>query len=195
MADDLKVLVVFGSVREERQGLGVARFVERRLQARGVSTELADPMELPLPLLSRRYAHHAPGTAPEPMVRLAGMIERADAVAVVSAEYNHGIPPALKNLLDHYLEEWFFKPAGIVSYSAGRFGGVRAAMQLRMTLAELGMPTVSSLLPVPTVSRSVSADGEDLTDWLTKAADRFLDDLLWWAAAAKARKAAAGTPF
>ena len=40
----------------------------------------------------------------------------ADAIVVVSGEYNHSIPPALSNLLDHFLEEWFWKPSAIVCY-------------------------------------------------------------------------------
>lgn len=191
----LNVLVVYGSVRRDRQGIRFARFLMKRLAARDVSAELADPMEIELPLLDRMYKEYDSGTAPEPMERLAGMIGRADAVIVVSGEYNHGIPPALKNLLDHFLEEWFLRPAGIACYSAGRFGGVRAAMQLRMTLAELGMPTISSLLPLPNVGAALSADGEPADDRLIRSADRFLDELLWWAAAAKRRKQAAGAPF
>lgn len=190
-----RVLIVFGSVRSERRGIRLVRFLEKRLAGRGVPCEVADPAEIELPLLDRMYKEYGTGEAPEPMERMAGMIRRADAVIVVSAEYNHGMPAALKNLLDHFLEEWFFRPCGIASYSAGRFGGVRAAMQLRMTLAEIGMPTISSLLPVPTVGQSVSEAGEDRTEWLTKAADRFLDDLLWWAEAARAQKERAGTPF
>jgi NAD(P)H-dependent FMN reductase len=128
------------------------------------------------------------------MERLAGLIRPADAVCVVSAEYNHGVPPALKNMLDHFLEEWFHKPAGVCCYSTGRFGGVRAAMQLRMILPELGMPTISSLLPVPHVARAVPLDGEP-ESWVIPAADRFLRELMWWAAAARDRRATEGSPF
>jgi NAD(P)H-dependent FMN reductase len=87
-------------------------------------------------------------------------------------------------MLDHFLEEWFHKPAGVCCYSTGRFGGVRAAMQLRMILPELGMPTISSLLPVPHVARAVPLDGEP-ESWVIPAADRFLRELMWWAAAAR----------
>ena len=104
-------------------------------------------------MLDRMYKEHAPGTAPEPMERMAGMIRDADAVIVVSAEYNHAAPPALVNMLDHYLEEWSGKPCGICTYSAGRFGGVRALSTLRMMLGELGMPTMPTILPVPTVAK------------------------------------------
>ena len=192
---DLNVLTVYGSVRRDRQGIRLARFLVDRLEARGVEAPLADPMEIPLPLLDRMYKEYDKGAAPEPMERLAGMIRGADAVLVVSGEYNHGIPPALKNLLDHFLEEWFFRPAGIACYSAGRFGGVRAAMQLRMTLAEIGMPTVSSILPVPYISDALSEDGVPADDRMIRSADRFLDELLWWAKAAKRQKEAAGAPF
>lgn len=195
MTDTPSVLIVYGSVRRDRQGIGLARFLLERVRERGAAAELADPMEIELPLLDRMYKEYPPGGAPEPMERMAGMIRRADAVLVVSGEYNHGIPPAMKNMLDHFLEEWFFRPAGIACYSAGRFGGVRAAMQLRMTLAELGMPTVSSLLPVPGIADVVTTDGEPLQSWLSPAADRFLDDLLWWAAAARDRRERVGTPF
>ncbi len=197
MADmpPLSLLVVFGSVRRERQGDRLATFMLRRIEAAGHRATLADPREIELPLLDRMYKEYAPGTAPEPMERMAALIRGADGVLVVAAEYNHGIPPALKNLLDHFLEEWFHRPAGIVSYSAGRFGGVRAAMQLRMTLAELGMPTISSLLPVPEIATSLAADGTDRTPWLTAAADRFVAELGWWAEAARRRQAEVGPPF
>lgn len=83
------------------------------------------------------------------MQRMAGLIRAADAVAVVSAECDHGPPAALKDLLDHHLEEWSGLPCGIATCSPGHFGGVRAATQLHMTLAELGMPAIPTLPPGP----------------------------------------------
>jgi len=195
MADPLSLLVVFGSVRRDRQGDRLANFLVRRIEAAGHRAMLADPLAIELPLLDRMYKEYEAGTAPEPMERMASLIRGADGVLVVSGEYNHGIPPALKNLLDHFLEEWFHRPAGIVTYSAGRFGGVRAAMQLRMTLAELGMPTVSSLLPVPEIATALTPEGTDQTPWLTAAADRFVAEVAWWAAAARRQKAEVGPPF
>ena len=101
------------------------------------------------------------GTAPGAAASGSPTLYRAvDGFVIVSGEYNHGIPPALKNLLDHFLEEYFFRPSAIVCYSAGSFGGVRAAMQLRMTLAELGMPSIPSLFPVPKVQDAFDDDGQ-----------------------------------
>ncbi len=194
-SEPLTFLLALGSVRSDRQGGRLAELLSRRIEALGHRPALADPRDFELPLLDRMYKEYAPGSAPPAMVRLADLIRTADGVVVVSAEYNHGIPAALKNLLDHFLEEWFHRPAAIATYSAGRFGGVRAAMQLRMTLAELGMPTISSLLPVPEIGKAIAEDGTDQTEWLTGAADKFLTELAWWAEAARRQKAAVGEPY
>ena len=120
---------------------------------------LVDPIEDRLPLLDRMYKEYEPGQAPEVLERLAASIRAADAFVVVSGEYNHSIPPALSNLLDHFLEEYFFRPSAIVCYSAGAFGGVRAAMQLRAMLCELGTPSIPSLFPIPKVQDAFDEDG------------------------------------
>src|SRR3974390_3288102 len=97
------------------------------------------------------YKEYAQGTAPAVLEGLANLYRASDGFIIVSGEYNHSIPPALSNLLDHFLEEYFFRPSAIACYSNGAFGGVRAAMQLRAMLCELGMPSISSLFPVPRV--------------------------------------------
>jgi len=147
----LRFVILYGSVRETRQGIKAARFIVDQLARRGHSTNLIDPLEQRLPLLDRMYKEYTKGDAPAALQALAEIYRAADGFVVVSGEYNHGIPPALKNLLDHFLEEYFFRPSAIVCYSAGAFGGVRAAMQLRMTLGELGMPSIPSIFPIPHV--------------------------------------------
>ena len=126
--------VILGSVRSGRMGIRAARYLVKRLEARGYEAPLVDPAELALPFLDKMYKEYGPGEAPETLQCLATLFRRADAFVIVSAEYNHAIPPALSNLLDHFLEEYFWRPSAIVCYSAGRYGGVRAAMQLRAML-------------------------------------------------------------
>jgi NAD(P)H-dependent FMN reductase len=113
---------------------------------------------------------------------------------IVSGEYNHGIPPALKNLLDHFLEEYFFRPSAIVCYSAGAFGGVRAAMQLRMTLGELGMPGIPSIFPIPHVHDAFDDTGRAQQPIFEERVGRFLDELEWYAEALR-RAREGGTPY
>jgi len=108
----------------------------RALQERGCEPVLVDPLEKRFPLLDKMYKEFPPGQAPPVMEEIADLFRRADGFCIVSGEYNHTVPPALSNLMDHFLEEYFWRPAGIVCYSGGRFGGVRAAMTLRSSLGK-----------------------------------------------------------
>ena len=184
----LRLIVVFGSVRSERQGIRAARFVVSECQKRGYEVTLIDPLEYRLPLLDKMYKEYAKGQAPQVLERLAALIVPADGVVVVSGEYNHSIPPALSNLLDHFLEEWFWKPSAIVCYSAGSFGGVRAAMQLRMMLAELGTVSIPSLFPVPKVQEAFAEDGTPTDPKTHTRVSKFLDELEWYAEALRAHR-------
>jgi NAD(P)H-dependent FMN reductase len=184
----LNLAILLGSVRRDRMGIRAARFVMGALEARGHAPTLVDPVELQLPLLDRMYKEHPKGQAPENLEKLATLYRAADGFVIVSGEYNNGIPPALKNLLDHFLEEYFWRPSGIVCYSQGSFGGVRAAMQLRMTLAECGMSSVPSLMPIPAIQNALSEDGVPADARLTKSMARFLDEFEWYARALQAER-------
>ena len=190
----LTVPVILGSVRSDRIGIRAARFLVARLEARGHAAPLVDPAALKLPLLDRMYKEYPTGQAPAALEQLATLYRGADAFLVVSGEYNHGVPPALSNTLDHFLEEYFWRPSAICCYSAGQFGGVRAAMPLRAMLAEMGMPSIPSLLPIPRLQKAVDAGGTPAEPWLDKAAARFLDELEWYAEALRERRRA-GTPY
>jgi NAD(P)H-dependent FMN reductase len=186
--------VILGSVRSDRQGIKAARFIIRYLENRGHEAPLVDPLELKLPLLDRMYKEYPKGEAPVTLERLAELFRRADAFVVVSGEYNHSIPPGLSNTLDHFLEEYFWRPSAIVCYSGGRFGGVRAAMQLRAMLCELGMPSIPSLLPIPEIGKTLDPEGNPQQPWLDKSAGRFIDELVWYAEALR-RQRTEGTPY
>jgi NAD(P)H-dependent FMN reductase len=190
----LNVPVILGSVRRDRIGIRVARYAVAALTDRGHHATLVDPVEYPLPLLDRMYKEYEPGQAPEVLERLAGVVRAADAYVIVSGEYNHSIQPALSNLLDHFLEEYFFKPSAIACYSAGAFGGVRAAMQLRSMLAEMGMSSIPSVLPFPKAHELLTDDGRPTGDRPGKGAAKFFNELEWYANALKAARAG-GTPY
>jgi NAD(P)H-dependent FMN reductase len=190
----LKVAVLLGSVRSDRMATRAGRFVEAALGAHGHEPVLVDPLELGLPLLDRMYKEHPKGEVPAPLEQLATLYRQVDGFVILSGEYNNGIPPALKNLLDYFLEEYFWRPSAIVCYSAGQFGGVRAAMQLRMVLAELGMPSIPSLLPIPKIAKQLDETGAPQAEWLSKSADRFLQEFAWYARALQ-RARTEGTPY
>jgi len=179
----LKLVVLLGTVRSDRQGIKAARYVERALLARGHDVSLVDPLVVRLPLLDRMYKEYDKGQAPEALESLAALYRAADAFVIVSGEYNHSIPPALSNLLDHFLEEYFFRPSAIVCYSAGAFGGVRAAMQLRAMLCELGMPSISSLFPIPVIGDAFDEQGAAKDPAMGRRFARFAAELEWYAEA------------
>jgi NAD(P)H-dependent FMN reductase len=146
MAD--KILVFYGSYRSDRLGIRLADFVVAGVGARGESAELVDAKIVGLPMLDRMYKEYPTGSAPPAMEALAAKIRAADAFIFVVGEYNWGMQPGLKNLTDHFLEEWFWRPAAIASYSAGRLSGARSGALWHGTLSEMGMVVISSTLTV-----------------------------------------------
>jgi NAD(P)H-dependent FMN reductase len=191
----LNIVLLYGSVRRERQGIRAARFVDVRLKARGHAVTLVDALEVQLSLLDRMYKDYPKGQAPAVLERLATLYRAADAFVIVTGEYNHSVPPALSNLLDHFLEEYYFRPSAIVSYSGGQFGGVRAAVHLQAILCELGMPSISSTFPVPKVQSAFDLDGNELTPGAARRFDRFAAELEWYAEALKRQREEKGTPY
>ncbi|RNJ61356.1 MAG: NADPH-dependent oxidoreductase [Porphyrobacter sp. IPPAS B-1204] len=196
MAD--RILVFYGSYRSDRQGIRLADYCVRQLVELGADVELIDAQAVGLPMLDRMYKEYPKGEAPQALETLAAKIRAADAFLFVVGEYNWSVQPGLKNLTDHFLEEWFWRPAAIASYSAGRFGGVRAALAWRDILGEMGMVVVSSTIAVGPMKDSLDEDGAPVGDGgkaLEKQFPRFADDLAWWTAAAKAQREREKPPY
>ena len=193
-----RILVLYGSYRSDRMGIRLAQFVVDGLSAMGHEVEMIDAKAVGLPMLDRMYKEYKPGEAPAVLEELAGKIRYADGFVFITGEYNWGIQPGLKNLTDHFLEEWFWRPAAIASYSAGRFSGARAATAWHGTLSEMGMVVVSSTIAAGPISQTLSAEGQPIGEGgkaLQRAFPRFADDLLWWVEAAKAQHARKKPPY
>src|ERR1700756_3079730 len=186
-----RILVFYGSYRSNPLGIGLAQFVVERLRRRGEAAELIDAKAVNLPMLDRMYKEYPKGEAPAALEQLAHKIRAADGFVFVTGEYNWGIQPGLKNLTDHFLEEWFWRPAAIASYSAGRFSGARAATAWHGTLSEMGMVVTSSTIAVGPIAQTLSADGKPRE----AAFPRFADDLAWWVEAAKAQREKKKPPY
>ena len=194
----MRVLVFYGSYRSDRMGIRLADYVVRGLKDRGCDTELIDAKAVGLPMLDRMYKEYPRGKAPAALETLAGKIRAADAFVFVTGEYNWGVQPGLKNLTDHFLEEWYWRPAAIASYSAGRIAGARSNFLWHGTLSEMGMIVISSTLTVGPIAEALSADGKpqgEAGKVLDRALVRFADDLFWWAQAAQAQLARKAPPY
>ena len=194
------VAVLLGSVRIERLGDRAAKWAIAQLQARGHEAVLVDAAALKLPILDKMWKEIRLDPPPQyadlhaKLAPLAELYARTDGFCIVSAEYNHSIPPGLTNLIDHFLEEYFWRPSAIVCYSATPFGGVRAAMQLRALLAEVGMSSIPSIQPIPSIGTALTKDGVALTQELAEKSGKFFKEFDW-AMRAYAAERAKGVPY
>jgi NAD(P)H-dependent FMN reductase len=192
------VLVFYGSYRTTRIGIRMANFVINELAARGANSELIDARQIGLPIIDRMYKEYPKGSAPPAMEALAAKIRAADAFVFVVGEYNWGPQPGLKNLTDHFLEEWYWRPAAIVSYSPGRMAGARAGAAWHPILSEMGMVVISSTVALGSMEQTLDAQGAPIGEagkLAQKALHRLADDLAWWTSAARNQRRLQPPPY
>jgi NAD(P)H-dependent FMN reductase len=184
----LYVPVIVGSTRRERQTIKVARYVFAQLRLRGnVETILLDLLEYNFPIMEERL--HRRDDPPPRLVEYAGHIARADSLILVSPEYNNGYPGVLKNALDYLLPEYERKPIGIVTVSAGGYGGINCLAQLRLVTLGMGAFPIPENLAVSRVHNTFSDQGTPNDLAYVKRTETFLDEVLWFAEAIQDRKA------
>lgn len=180
--------IIAGSTRRDRQSIKVARFVLARLQKRKeVETILLDLLEYNFPMMEERL-HHRDDPPPR-LQEYADHIARADSLIIVTPEYNNGYPGVLKNALDYLLPEYERKPIGIVTVSAGGYGGITCLAQLRLVTIGMGAFPIPENLAVSRVHDSFSEDGTPKDPAYERRAETFLDEVLWFAEAIQDRKA------
>jgi NAD(P)H-dependent FMN reductase len=188
-----KIALIVGSVRHDRQGIKVARWMEQKVKDRNHTVFFIDPVEINLPLLDRMYKEM---TNPSEMLReLQDKIKSAEGYMPVTPEYNHSTSAAMKNTLDYFLEEYYFKPSAIVSYSPGGFGGINAAQQMRLIFAELGAPAIPSSFPISRVHEVFDESGKLIDQRYEKRVTRFLDEFEWYIEALKNQREKKGMPY
>ena len=190
--------VFYGSYRSDRLGIRLASYIVEGLRKRGENPELIDAKAVGLPIIDRMYKEYPKGEAPPVMEELAQKIRAADAFVFVTGEYNWGMQPGLKNLTDHYLEEWFWRPAAVASYSSGRLSGTRSNSAWHLTLSEMGMVVISSTISIASIAGALNPHGEPIGDGgkaLEQAFPRFAHDLAWWTEAAKAQRQRKAPPY
>jgi NAD(P)H-dependent FMN reductase len=187
-----KIALIVGSVRRDRQGIKVARWIEEKLKERNYIVFFIDPLELDLPLLDRMYKEME--NPSEKLRDLRNKINNAEGYLSITPEYNHSTSAAMKNTLDYFLEEYYFKPSAIVSYSPRGFGGINAAQHLRHIFAELGAPSISSSFPISRVQDVFDEHGKLIDERYDKRVILFLEEFEWYIEAFKNQRAK-GTPY
>jgi NAD(P)H-dependent FMN reductase len=180
----IKIAIVLGSTRPGRNGEAVSHWMYEIAKKRPDGNfELVDIRDFNLPLLDEPIPPSMGQYTKDHTKIWSAKIDSFDAYVFVTAEYNHGIPGALKNAIDFLFKEWNNKVAGFVSY--GGTGGVRAVEQLRLVMAELKVATVRTQ-----VQLSFHTDFENLTKFRPapfqeKVANTMLDEVIAWGGALK----------
>lgn len=168
-------------------GPRVETFVASKLEERGHTVQTIDPRQFPL-LEKPQFCYAAKSQIPEVLKEAHTILEKADAYVCITPEYNHAPSPGLLNVLNHFGSSTFsFKPSAIVSYSAGQWGGTRAAIGLRSVLSELGCLPVSAMIHIPKAQDILDENGlvvDDEEPWRDYC-DRCFAQLEWWGSAAK----------
>lgn len=198
----MKFLVFLGSVRDSsppkpvRLGVRVSNAclecLGRRYDEHEV--ELIDALNYPLETVFKPHFAYPKNGAPHALNELAEKIAAADGYIMISPEYNHSMSPALANLLNHFGSSLFsYKPSVIATYSAGQWGGMRAAVGMRTFLSELGCLPVSAMIHVPKAQEIFNEDGQlqagqEQALWFDYFGRAF-NQMVWWAEAAREHKA------
>jgi len=205
-ADALNVCILVGSTREDgppRPILAnrVAKFVEASVKRRQTQHNISILDAKDLGLLKKPHFSYAKSQIPQDLEDMYQKLKEGDAYITITPEYNHAPCPGLLNLMNHFGSSVFsFKPSGIVSYSAGQWGGTRAAHSLRPFLSELGCIPVSAMIHIPhamnvldedgnvIISTSASAMESDKEERWIGYCDRMIHQLEFWGQAAKRQR-------
>ncbi len=179
--------IILGSTRRGRQSGKVARFVLRRIENAGAESEILDLAAYKFPIMEERLRFR---DDPPPRLReFADKMARADAIVIVTPEYNNGYPGVLKNALDYLLPEYRRKPFGIVTVSGGGFGGLNCLAQLRLVTLGMGAFPIPASLPISRVQETFEEDGSPRDVSYEKRAQAFVTELLWFTEAVATQKA------
>jgi len=187
----LKISIIYGSTRDGRLGIRFAKYLHNEFRHRNIEAVLIDPLDMNINTLTKRYSDYEDGNAPAELERVHKELHSSDAFVIVSAEYNHFMPPALVNLLNHFYIEYQRKPSAVATYSVSPFGGVRVSSPLRSFLAQLGMPPISSMIHAPFINKNFNNNGERISsdrEERHKEFVKFSEEIEWYANALKSAR-------
>jgi len=183
----LDIPVIIGSVRRGRATARVARYVASTLPRADVRATVLDLATLDLPIMTERVRRRE--DPPAGAITLSETLDRADAIVIVTPEYNGGVPGVLKNALDYVLPELAYKPVGVVTVSAGSHGGASALASLRQILLHMRAMPIPSHVIVRDVQTAFPADAVSApSPDVVRRCRRFRDRLLWYADAITTHK-------
>src|SRR5690554_3873485 len=175
-----RLKIINSTVRPSRKGPIVVQWIKEKAQLQGgFEVEVLDLKEINLPLMNESKHPRFKEYEHEHTMRWSKKIGEADAFIFVTAEYDHNYPAPLRNALEYLVQEWAYKPTGIVSYG-GVSAGTRAAKSLQGDLASLQVVTLKEMVNIPFFAEFIKEEKFVPNDITNKAADVMLKQLLRW---------------
>jgi NAD(P)H-dependent FMN reductase len=175
-SEKLFLPLLLGTSRKERESEHVAKWVFSKMQEREeIETQLFDVSDFDLP------RDHYGTEIGEQFPEWRDAIIRADGLVIVTPEYNHGYPGALKSILDLLLKEYIHKAVAFVGVSAGPWGGTRVIEACVPMVRELGLAVTFTDLNFPSVASKFDDEGNSVDPAYNNRIKSFLDELVWMA--------------
>ena len=184
----MKVAILLGSVRKDRQSFHLAHYLQKLLSNSGTHTDLIDLALTPLPIYGEKGGNESH------VDDIGNVLNQSDAILFVSPEYHGSFSGAMKNALDYFWIEFKKKPVGVATASAGRMGGINASTQLQHVILSLGAYPLPLKLLIPEVQHAFDDSSEALSDSINQSAITFIDEFLWFAEAIENRKRESHAP-
>ncbi len=173
----MKIALLLSSVRDNRLADIVLKKVLSLISSSFEFT-IVDPLEYSLPMINKRY--YEMKQPEEKYKKLHDIFAGADGFLIVTAEYNHSVPPALTNMLDHFGSEFSYKSCGIISYSSGPVGGARATEHLKLICSNLGMSPVPLSPAWGLATKAGLPEGKAFEDNFEKSFATFIKQFIWF---------------
>ncbi|MDW3650033.1 MAG: NAD(P)H-dependent oxidoreductase [Bacteroidia bacterium] len=183
----MKVAIIVGSIRKERQSHKVGLYLKSVLEAMpAIECKYLDLLEYELPLLSEKWREQEP--VDERLLSFSDALKSSDAIIFISPEYHGSYTGVLKNAVDHFWPEFYKKVIGVVVTGSGKFGGINASTQMQQLILSLGAYPMPQKLIIPYIQEAFADDGSLLKEDIRMQSMRFIEELSWLGNAIKAAK-------
>ena len=177
----MRVAIIIGSIREGRQSQKAAYFLQKKLAARMIDTDIVDLAEYPLPIMEERITSDP--NPPANALLISKKLVNADAMILVTPEYQGSFTGVLKNALDYFLPEFSKKVIGVATTAGGRMGGINASVQLQHVILSMGAYPLPQKFIVSEIQNAFDQEFNPKQELLAKQGEKFIEEFVWFAQA------------
>jgi len=175
----MNIAIIVGSVRTGRKTPLAAKYLETELLKNDKVTTVSylDIAEYNFPIMEERNSFLK--EKPDRMDEFSQKLLEADALVIISPEYNGSMPGALKNTLDYFYPELSKKVIGLLTVSSGNLGGINVHHDLQKWVLHMRAYAVPMKYLLTHVDKAFDADGNPSDEYFIKSTNTFISELTW----------------